>query len=439
MSTNKETIDDRFTKIENDLEQMNKLIDENLKVDDDKLAVEAMTDIQEEAAHEKDVVKEKEQEEEAEVVKGSADEVENEKQEELTFVNDSNIRELNEMLEAEIDSTSVTEETKVTAVIKETEDTAIPEKTISDTAKVTEHEAENDLKHDDENEEMLEDTTEDIVTSHVESDTVDKPQKELEEAAKDTVDEGKIQEHPIEDTPELKGSKIDTALASSCQTSPEPKETDFMIEHGVDKSTTNDGILDSSVEENTAVKKSSSPMENLSPIMLPKNTAPREFNDTEQSNNKSSLRRTTNPFRVISVGAAHSRTPSGASSRVASANISLGNESQENSRVSSISSDGKAEHNVSNENSIDKLQSRHDYLIDKCSKLQKEINYLKKMSNQAMLSIEDTRKLKNALEKLQEYLDKKTKEKYDTGVMLSRHLRKQINRGEQGQFWISNK
>lgn len=51
---------------------------------------------------------------------------------------------------------------------------------------------------------------------------------------------------------------------------------------------------------------------------------------------------------------------------------------------------------------------------------------------------EDARKINSALEKLQEYLDLKTKERYEIGVLLSRQLRREIDRGENGQFWVGH-
>ncbi|XDT31773.1 Hypothetical protein J6889_03088 [Nakaseomyces glabratus] len=61
------------------------------------------------------------------------------------------------------------------------------------------------------------------------------------------------------------------------------------------------------------------------------------------------------------------------------------------------------------------------------------------MNSQGTLSIDDSRKLTRAIAKLQEYLDKKNKERYEVGVLLSRQLRRDINRGENGEFWIGTK
>lgn len=85
-----------------------------------------------------------------------------------------------------------------------------------------------------------------------------------------------------------------------------------------------------------------------------------------------------------------------------------------------------------------KLQTRHDYLARKCIKLQREIQYLSDLRDRGAVAPEDARKINSALEKLQEYLDLKTKERYEIGVLLSRQLRREIDRGENGQFWVGH-
>lgn len=85
-----------------------------------------------------------------------------------------------------------------------------------------------------------------------------------------------------------------------------------------------------------------------------------------------------------------------------------------------------------------KLQTRHDYLARKCTKLSREIQYLCDLRDRGAVAPEDARKINNALTKLQEYLDLKTKERYEIGVLLSRQLRREIDRGENGQFWVGH-
>ncbi|CCD25644.1 Bni5p NDAI_0F03260 [Naumovozyma dairenensis CBS 421] len=145
-------------------------------------------------------------------------------------------------------------------------------------------------------------------------------------------------------------------------------------------------------------------------------------------------RRPTNPFRVVSIS---SDKNSGNNSRKSS---------QPNSRISSIereaptsSSNRSMESEEEDGDSITKIQNKYDQLVLKCTKLQKEIDYLTKMNHQGTLSIDDTKKLSKALEKLQEYLDQKMKEKYEVGVLLSRRLRREINSGGNGEFWIGRK
>ncbi|CAR29283.1 ZYRO0G05060p [Zygosaccharomyces rouxii] len=149
-------------------------------------------------------------------------------------------------------------------------------------------------------------------------------------------------------------------------------------------------------------------------IHIPKNSAQRP---ATTSNTPVTSRRPTNPFRVVSVGVVG---PDGRTSRKTSAGTFS---SYKDSNV-----DGPAI-----------LQKKLDHLVKKCTKLQREIDYLTKMNTASSLPIEDSRKLSRAVDKLQEYLDKKNKEKYDVGVLLSRQLRREIDRGENGQFWVGTK
>ncbi|QLG74153.1 hypothetical protein HG535_0G00380 [Zygotorulaspora mrakii] len=154
-------------------------------------------------------------------------------------------------------------------------------------------------------------------------------------------------------------------------------------------------------------------------IFLPKNSQPdSSIGSPPSTPTTPSLRRSTNPFRVISVG----NTSHDVSSRKSS--------------KSSMENESNCVEPTSN---TAKLERRLDYLTKKCSKLQKEIAYLHDMSNQTTLPIDDKRKLIEAIGKLQEYQDLKTKEKYEIGVQLSRQLRKDIDRGENGQFWVGTK
>ncbi|AAS53398.2 AFR027Cp [Eremothecium gossypii ATCC 10895] len=135
-------------------------------------------------------------------------------------------------------------------------------------------------------------------------------------------------------------------------------------------------------------------------------------------------RRPTNPFRVISVGG------SSTFKRAAGADGQASRTSSAGDKAAPVSAD---------EQSMLKLQRKHDYLTMKCVKLSKEIKYLTNLKKTGSLSVEDTRKMNDALDKLQEYLDRKSKEKYEIGVLLSRRIRKHINNGSNGQFWLSGK
>ncbi|EJS41991.1 bni5p [Saccharomyces arboricola H-6] len=176
----------------------------------------------------------------------------------------------------------------------------------------------------------------------------------------------------------------------------------------------------------------STPLDSQTKIFIPKKHSKEDgtaANDTNLHTQepkkvpKSETRRQTNPFRVISVS---SNSNSWGGSRKSSLNKY---ESSASSPITSASELGNTA----------KLEKRHDYLAKKCVKLQKEIDYLNKMNAQGSLSMDDGKRLHRAVVKLQEYLDRKTKEKYEVGVLLSRQLRKQIDRGENGQFWIGTK
>ncbi|CCK70806.1 Bni5p KNAG_0F01380 [Huiozyma naganishii CBS 8797] len=164
-------------------------------------------------------------------------------------------------------------------------------------------------------------------------------------------------------------------------------------------------------------------------IVLPKHGAGTEAVSSGPAavESPATRRKPTNPFRVVSVTNS-SRSSSGANSRVTSA--------QSGTPAWRHASGGDS---VPPDASITKLQARHEYLIDKCGKLSKEIAYLRGMEDQGMLELGDAKRLDGALQKLQDYLDAKTKERYDVGVLLSRKLRRQINLGENGEFWISKK
>ncbi|KOG96998.1 Bni5p [Saccharomyces eubayanus] len=176
----------------------------------------------------------------------------------------------------------------------------------------------------------------------------------------------------------------------------------------------------------------STPLDSQSKIFIPKKNLKEDDTDANDSDSASrelkpvpnfEKRRPTNPFRVISVS-------SNSGSRDGSRKSSLNKyDTPASSPITSASELGNTA----------KLEKRHDYLAMKCTKLQKEIDYLNKMNAQGSLSMDDGKRLKRAVVKLQEYLDSKTKEKYEVGVLLSRQLRKQIDRGENGQFWIGTK
>lgn len=88
---------------------------------------------------------------------------------------------------------------------------------------------------------------------------------------------------------------------------------------------------------------------------------------------------------------------------------------------------------------FEQLQKNDQDLTKKIFKLNKEIDYLKSLVESASVTsdLSELRKLKYAVEKLEEYLDKKQKEKYEVGIQLTRAVRKRVDSGESGEFWVN--
>ncbi|CCH45926.1 Mitochondrial division protein 1 [Wickerhamomyces ciferrii] len=88
---------------------------------------------------------------------------------------------------------------------------------------------------------------------------------------------------------------------------------------------------------------------------------------------------------------------------------------------------------------FENLQKNEDELTKKINKLNKEIDYLKKLVDTASVTadLNELRKLKYAIEKLEEYLDKKQKEKYEVGIQITRAVRRRVDSGESGEFWVN--
>lgn len=86
---------------------------------------------------------------------------------------------------------------------------------------------------------------------------------------------------------------------------------------------------------------------------------------------------------------------------------------------------------------IESLQQRDYELTRKIRKLQREIDYLKGLIDTASVSsnLAELRKLRYAIERLEDFLDQKQKEKYEVGILLTRAVRKRVDSGELGEFW----
>lgn len=247
-------------------------------------------------------------------------------------------------------------------------------------------------------------------TTEVSAEKVERPGQMVETVQEMTVtkdeEKTKIHHEKVEkrDTEVVKIHDSEEPVGEERNSEPCQDSTEQAVDQSTDTSEDfTAGNITTTISSNSSF---SSPAEPPAPIFLPKNNA-----------QSSGLRRPTNPFRVVSVGTQQTDT---------SASRKSSGESPADGRA--LGPDGSS-----------KLQKRLDYLTKKCLKLRKEIQYLNDMNYQSTLSIEDGRRLSSAIAKLQEYLDTKTKEKYDLGVLVSRQLRRDIDRGENGQFWIGTK
>ncbi|KAH3685681.1 hypothetical protein WICPIJ_003365 [Wickerhamomyces pijperi] len=88
---------------------------------------------------------------------------------------------------------------------------------------------------------------------------------------------------------------------------------------------------------------------------------------------------------------------------------------------------------------IETLQSRDYELTAKIKKVEREISYLNDLIDSASITsnLEELRKLKFAIKRLEDYLDVKIKEKYEVGMSLTRALRRRVASGEIAEFWSS--
>ncbi|KAH3667749.1 hypothetical protein WICMUC_005281 [Wickerhamomyces mucosus] len=99
----------------------------------------------------------------------------------------------------------------------------------------------------------------------------------------------------------------------------------------------------------------------------------------------------------------------------------------------------KAPENPQANAKIEELQNRDYSLSLKIAKLTREINYLKNLIETASISsdLSELRKLKFAIERLEEFLDVKQKEKYEIGISLTRAVRRRVDSGEVGEYWVN--
>lgn len=88
---------------------------------------------------------------------------------------------------------------------------------------------------------------------------------------------------------------------------------------------------------------------------------------------------------------------------------------------------------------MESLQRKEKHLNRKIKKLESEIEYLNNLIDNAGITsdLNEMRKVKSAIDKLQSYLDQVFKEKYEIGTLITRAVRKKIDSGEGGEFWVN--
>ncbi|KAH3901457.1 Bni5p SCDLUD_002952 [Saccharomycodes ludwigii] len=133
------------------------------------------------------------------------------------------------------------------------------------------------------------------------------------------------------------------------------------------------------------------------------------------------------PFRVISV---NSTSRNSSSTRTSSVNSNSSIETN----ASSIHEEEQRSFEKNKRKSSNDLQELYDQLNVKVHKVEKEIRYLKKVVKERNLTVEDASKLNEGIEKLEGYLDKKIKQRYEVGLQLTRGLRNRVISDNNGFF-----
>jgi uncharacterized protein YlxW (UPF0749 family) len=100
---------------------------------------------------------------------------------------------------------------------------------------------------------------------------------------------------------------------------------------------------------------------------------------------------------------------------------------------------GLKKENIASDKKVKALQLKLVEINQKISKLNREISYLNNLIDTAAISsdLTELKKLRFAIQRLEEFLDEKQKEKYEIGMVLTRAMRRRIDSGESGEFWVN--
>ncbi|OEJ88401.1 Bud neck protein 5 [Hanseniaspora osmophila] len=145
------------------------------------------------------------------------------------------------------------------------------------------------------------------------------------------------------------------------------------------------------------------------------------------------------PFRVISVSkvSGHSST-SFEKSNDQDTNTAAQPATQREAFIGQSGSQ-KAESTKHKKMTVSSLQLVYEHLDNKIQKVEKEIDYLQNIMVTGGLNLADSKKLKEGIQILENYLDSKVKLRYEIGVKLSRKLRHRIELGKNEEVFFSGK
>ncbi|KAL6948552.1 hypothetical protein ACO0QE_001020 [Hanseniaspora vineae] len=145
------------------------------------------------------------------------------------------------------------------------------------------------------------------------------------------------------------------------------------------------------------------------------------------------------PFRVISVSRVSGHTSSSFENSNDETSNTIGQPADQ--RDAFIGQAG-SQTNVPTKHkkmTVSSLQLVYEHLDNKIQKVEREIEYLQNIMVTGGLNLADSKKLKEGIQILENYLDSKMKLRYEIGVKLSRKLRHRIELGKNEEVFFSGK